>query len=278
MTSYPMMKILGPQRRPFLPEQGEPMRRLRPSGLLGLGALLILSGCGSPEEPEGAAAVVRDAIARHGGERFERSTVTFHFRGTPYRVERNDGFFRYERRFRDSEGREIVEALSNDGASRTVDGTPALLPREILDGIERGVNSVVYFGFLPFRLDDDAVRLRDLGEAMVEGEPYHKVEVTFDAEGGGQDADDRFVYWFHREEGTLDYLAYRYHRDGGGTRFRRAVNRRDVEGILIQDWENFTGAMPVDDIAAYDVLLEENLLVPVSLVALEDVRVRLRDD
>lgn len=229
---------------------------------------LLAWGCQDPDDPS---RIVGEAIRTHGGDTFEESTITFDFRNTRFRVERDGGRFRYERTYTDPEGVRVVEALTNEGISMEVEGASIPLTPQDRARIETAVNSVVYFGFLPFLLDDPSVRLRKLDDAEVEGEPYRKVEVTFQEEGGGQDWEDRFVYWFHRDRNTLDFMAYRYYRDGGGMRFRRAVNRREVGGILIQDYENMTGE--VQDIAAYDRLLEEDMLVTVSMIELENVQV-----
>lgn len=86
--------------------------------------------------------------------------------------------------------------------------------------------------------------------------------------------EDRFIHWIHEEEGTLDYFAYRYHRDGGGTRFRRAINRREVGGLLIQDFENYRAeGVSVEEIAEYGRLLEPDAVELLSVLELEDVQV-----
>jgi hypothetical protein len=245
-------------------------RGTRGRGVLLLVPLLILA-CAGPDDP--AAQVVADAIRTHGGAEFERSQVTFQFRGQDYRVVRDQGRYLYERSFTDDDGRLIREGMENDGTWREVEGERTTLSPQDRTRVETAVNSVVYFGFLPFRLDDPAVVLRDLGEGEVEGEPYRKIEVTFQEEGGGDDWEDRFVYWFHAEDHTLDYLAYRYDRDGGGTRFRRAVNRRSVGGIVLQDYENYAAVEDIADIAEYDTLLGSDGLRLVSMVELEGVEV-----
>jgi hypothetical protein len=230
----------------------------------------VIAACG-PSDP--VADLVAESIERHGGERFLEMEVTFTFRDARFRVRRDGGRYHYERVYRDGEGRSVREVMTNDTVAMEVDGRPVRLDGRERSRIETAVNSVVYFGFLPFRLQDPAVQLRDLGDERVASEPYRRVEVTFLEEGGGVDWEDRFVYWIHRDEKTLDYLAYRYYRDGGGTRFRRAVNRREVGGLLVQDYENFTGEAPVDDIADYARLLEEDRLTLVSMVELEAVEV-----
>jgi hypothetical protein len=238
------------------------LSRLLPFTLLAL-PVALSTACG-PGDP--AARTVADAIERHGGERFRDMDVTFTFRNARFRVIQDGGLFRYERRYHGAQGEEVLEILSNDGVERVVDGRPVPLDEAGRRRVATAVNSVAYFSFLPFRLQDPAAVLRDLGEVTVYGRPYRKVEVSFREDGGGEDWDDRFVYWIHRDEGTLDYLAYRYHRDGGGTRFRRAVNRREVGGLLIQDYENYTGVPEVRDIAEYDRLMELGQLRLVSMV------------
>ena len=49
----------------------------------------------------------------------------------------------------------------------------------------------------------------EVGEDEVEGETYYEVKVTFREEGGGTDFEDEFLYWIHKENFTVDYLAYR---------------------------------------------------------------------
>lgn len=186
---------------------------------------------------------------------------------------RDRGRFFYERSYEEPMGAIVREWMTNEETGWEVDGDRQELDARERDRVETAVNSVVYFGFLPFRLLDPAVQLRDLGTEEVGGEPYRMVEVTFQEEGGGQDWEDRFVYWFHQDRHTLDYLAYRYHRDGGGTRFRRAVNRREVGGLLVQDYENFRAPGGISDIAEYTRLHQDGALELLSRIELEDLTV-----
>ena len=57
------------------------------------------------------------------------------------------------------------------------------------------------------------------------------------------------------------------------TRFRRAVNRREVGGLLVQDYENYTGDPDVGDVADYDRLFEAGGLRLVSMVVFDDLEV-----
>lgn len=238
--------------------------------MLVLVSLGLTAGCA---EVDPAQRAVERAIQVHGAESLDEAQVTFSFRGQEFRMVHSDGRFLYERSRTDTLGARIREWMDNEGTAREVDGVVEALDDQERARVETGVHSVVYFGFLPFRLQDPAVRLRDLGRSEVEGRGYRKVEVTFQQEGGGPDWEDRFVYWFDEGEGTLDYLAYRYHRDGGGTRFRRAVNRRWVDGVIVQDYQNFRPLQPVDDIAEFDRLLQARELELVSMVELEDVEI-----
>ncbi|ARA92496.1 hypothetical protein AWN76_004470 [Rhodothermaceae bacterium RA] len=250
-----------------------------PSGLLlCLPAMLLLAACDDEPDPQ---AIVDRAIAVHGGEVLAHAEVTFDFRGRRYRAWRQGGRFSYERWMTDSLGtdtlHQVHDVLTNDGLYREVDGLRVPLTEEEAAAVESGVNSVIYFALLPFPLNDPAVRKRYLGPSTIGGEPYHEVEVTFRPEGGGRDYEDRFVYWFHRRHGTMDYLAYDFHVNGGGTRFRQAVNVRTVGGVRFADYLNYTSPAlpgPGTPIERYDTLMEADSLEPVSEIRLEHIEVR----
>jgi hypothetical protein len=238
------------------------------SGFLTL--FLFLSACATGPD---AQAIVDRAIRTHGGQVLRSAVVEFDFRDRSFRATRDGGIYRYERMFADTSGR-IHDIMTNDSLYREVDGVRVPLTDAQRRSIESGVNSVIYFALLPFNLNDPAVRKQYLEEAVVEGEPYHKIEVTFDQEGGGRGYEDRFVYWIHRDRYTMDYLAYRFYEDQGGTRFRRAVNPRVIGGVLFADYENFTADTLEEAIEGYDEILEAGALRLVSRIDLENIRVR----
>ncbi len=216
--------------------------------------------------------MVDRAQAAHGSEKLDRSTVAFAFRDRFYRAERQGGRYAYHRLFSDSTG-EVHDILTNDSFTRTVNSQPVALTQEQKQKFSSSVNSVFYFAYLPYFLNDAAVRKEHLGEAVLKGEPYTKVRVTFAEEGGGEDFEDEFVYWFHRDRHTLDYLAYTFQVDGGGTRFREAVNPREVNGIRFQDYINYkTDSMQVP-LEHYDRLYTNGHMTELSKVELENVRV-----
>ena len=243
--------------------------RLSLCGAVGLA--LLLSSC--HEEVKDTAAIVQESIEHYGGDVFDRIHISWGFREIPFEVTRDNGVFRYQRTIEDSLGQTIVEVMENEGSWIEVNGERQDLDSRSRTQLETAVNSVVYFGFLPFRLDDSVVQLADLGTVEVDGEPYQKVEVTFPQEGGGRDWEDRFIYWFHQGDRTLDYLAYREATEVETTRFRRAVNRRMVGGLMVQDYENYTGDPDVGNVADYDRLFEAGVLRLVSMVEFDDLEV-----
>ncbi|MEX2527520.1 MAG: DUF6503 family protein [Gemmatimonadota bacterium] len=263
----------------FSPTFGDAMSR---SCLLA--TVLFLAGCQpSGSEPDGAPRpeetrareVIAEAIQAHGGDIFESGTFRFHFRGADFRVIREDGYF-YQERVREVEGATITEAMTNSGTFRWVNGASVELGPDAERSLETAVNSVVYFAFLPYRLEDPAARPLHLGERELEGTSYDLVEVTFHQEGGGRDHDDRFLYWFHGADRTLDFLAYYYHTGESGSRFRKAIQRRTVDGMVVQDYENYSGEMQgeglgMQELERYDDLYREGALELVSEVILEGV-------
>ncbi|WP_242927030.1 DUF6503 family protein [Pontibacter vulgaris] len=229
---------------------------------------LMLTFC-SDKQPD-AQQLVDQAIATHGGGKYNRGVISFRLRDKQYRALRDGGAYVYSRTFQDSTGQRVHDVLRNSGFTRTINGTEVTLPQERKDAFSASVNSVIYFALLPYFLNDAAVQKEYIGEASIKEEPYYKVKVTFAKAGGGTDFEDVYIYWFHQQRHTMDYLAYSFKEDGGGTRFREAVNPRIVGGIRFQNYNNYTikEQLPLEQ---YDKAFEAGKLEKVSEIKLEDV-------
>lgn len=239
--------------------------------------ILMLLGCSDAEQESSNSAeeIIDRVYHEHGSDRLDQSVVSFDFRGARFTARHDQGIYRYERSYVDPSGRKIREVLSNDSLYRTVESRRQDLSQSQRLSLETTVNSVVYFALLPYFLKDPAVQARRLGTDSVRGEPYHEIEVTFQKEGGGRDWQDRFVYWIHSDQYTMDYLAYYYHTDGGGSRFREAVNVRRVNGVRFADYLNYTAQTDTLGTAVEDYvqLFENNALEQVSEVRIDNIEV-----
>ncbi len=234
--------------------------------------LLPLAAC-SP--PPSARSIVQRAIEVHGGHRLMHARVSFDFREYRFTVTRQGGLYSYERAYLQN-GSHIVERLSNTEVTRHVDGTIVPLTHEERRSMLTPLNSVPYFALLPFNLQDPAVQLAYLGGSTIRGAPYHEIEVTFRQEDGGRDFDDRFVYWFHKQTYTMDYLAYAFHTDDGGTRFREAFNVRTVAGVRFADYRNYisdTLGSPNSAIERYDTVFDQGAVSLLSNIVTENISV-----
>jgi len=237
--------------------------------------LLLLTAC-TPGPPD-AEALIDKSIAAHGMDLLDEASVSFTFRDEGFVIDRDGGQFAYTRTYEDDEGRRVEDTLSNDGLTRTVDGEPVDIPEDERDSAVTAVNSVVYFALLPYFLQDPAVQPRYLGTDTVRTQPYHQVEVTFAEEDGGLDHEDRFIYWFHPDDHTMDYLAYYFHTNDGGSRLRIAENMQMVEGIRFQDYGNYeVPHLTEDTIEQYGSYIGTDSLQHVSDVVLHDIAVELR--
>jgi hypothetical protein len=221
--------------------------------------------------------IVDRAIDAHGGaDQLDGAIIQFDFRDRRFTLRHDGGHFRYERTFPDSSVR-IHDVLANDGVYREIAGDRIVLSDSMRRSVTSGVNSVAYFALLPFKLNDPAVKKRYLGADSVRQEPYHKVEITFEQERGGRAYEDRFVYWFHRDRHTMDYFAYDFEEDGGGTRFREAVRPRRIDGLLFVDYINYMSDLipsPGDSIEHYDRALEAGNVRVLSEINLENISVK----
>ncbi len=233
----------------------------------------VLTGCSSDQQPD-AQKLVDQTIKLYGGEAYNQSNISFQFRDRQYRALRDNGAYVYSRTFTDSTGQRIYDVLQNSGFTRTINGAQTTLPKEEVKAYSASVNSVIYFALLPYFLNDGAVQKAYAGEATIKGEPYHKIRVTFAAEGGG-DHQDTYLYWLHQQHHTMDYLAYSFlEKDGSeGIRFRVATNPREVSGIRFQDYENYTSEAGIA-LEMYDSAYEAGQLKKVSDINLEEVVVK----
>ena len=185
-----------------------------------------------------AEAIIDKAIAAHGGKQFEQLKLAFNFRNRHYTASRKDGLYTYTRFFTDSTG-QVKDVLQNSGFTRIINGQVKDLPADRVKAFTASVNSVIYFALLPFGLNDPAVNKALLGNVSINQIPYYKIKVGFKQEGGGEDFQDQFLYYINQKTSTMDYLAYTYATDGGGIRFRKAINPRKINGILFQDYINY---------------------------------------
>lgn len=221
--------------------------------------------------------MINAAIEAHGGELYQKVKISFDFRERHYQILKTPGRFEYSREFTDSSGL-VLDVLTNEGFRRTVDGQEISLSEERIRAFSNSVNSVAYFAFLPYGLNDPAARKHWLGETELEGQIYDIIKVTFDEEGGGDDFEDEFLYWVNKENNQMDYLAYSYHTEGGGVRFRKAINSRMVNGIRIQDYENYMPADKSTPLEEMEALFKSGQLKLLSEIIMENVQVELLEE
>lgn len=231
--------------------------------------IYFLSACHTQSDAE---EIITKAINAHGGEQYKHVKIAFDFRRKHYNVMLNQGQFIYERVFNDSIGT-VHDQLSNNGLIRKVNNEEVNLSDEDESKYANSLNSVVYFALIPSSLNDPAVNKELIGQDTVKGEPYYEIRVTFDQQGGGKDYEDEFVYWIHQQKYTMDYLAYKFHTDGGGTRFREAYNTRGVNGIRFADYINYESTIKDFELEDYNELFEEGKVKEISRIQLENVEV-----
>jgi len=199
-------------------------------------ALSILTiSCNNDVRDAKAANIVKQCIEVHGGKNYRDMDISFDFRQFRVHLKQQDGKFLYERTSKDSLNNVWHDLLTNDFFSRKLNGKQQELTQKEIEKYKEGLNAIAYFVLLPYKLSEPAVNLAYLGETTIENKKYEKIGVSFKAKGGGKDYQDEFCYWIHQTDHTLDYLAY----SSGGPRFRKAVKREKVDGIVFQNYDNY---------------------------------------
>ena len=244
--------------------------------LLCVFALVTALSCVSDPETI-AQSLIDQSIQAHGQERLLTHDIRFRFRDKHYALQRGKNGYVYERAFEKQQDSITDRLYSNGSFERLINEQHVQLPDSTKLSYSNSLNSVMYFFQLPYVLNDPAAIKRFKGPAVVQGRPHFVVEVTFEQEGGGTDYEDAFRYWFDAETLKMNYLAYRYHTNGGGIRFRVATNRKSYSGLWVQDYDNFappSKAVPLDSLPS---LWQLGALQKVSRIAQEEVQVLARN-
>ena len=236
------------------------------------------NSCTSPgdmKSTDQAQVIVDSAIAAVGGDLLLNAEISFRFRVRDYIYKNQGGEYEYTRIYIDTNATKTVDKLTNKGLRRWIDNAEVELDSSWRQRYTNSVNSVIYYAFLPYRLNDQAVIKTYRGLVDIKDKTYHEILVQFEQEGGGVDFEDNYLYWFDTADYSMDYFAYDYISDGGGVRFREAYNRREIEGVTIQDYVNYKP--PADSVGLYEMLdaFKQNDLVELSKIELEGVKVDL---
>ncbi len=235
--------------------------------------LIVLVACKGEEKVLTAQDIIDKAIENAGGERYNNAEITFTFRNIIYKSIRQNGQFSLQRILPDTLN--TTDIITNTGFARIQKNEKVQLPDSLVIRYSESVNSVHYFMHLPYGLNDLAVKKRLLDPVTIKGKDYHKVEVTFEEEGGGVDFQDIFIYWISKDDFTIDYLAYRFFTDQGGIRFRESYNPRVIEGIRFADYKNYRTQTTDVDFYRVDELFERGELIELSDIKKEKINVKI---
>ncbi|MDB4205254.1 deoxyribose-phosphate aldolase [Polaribacter sp.] len=217
--------------------------------------------------------IIDKAILFSGADKIGNSEVSFKFRDKEYAAIRKNGYFQLSRTLT-KDSASIKEVITNNGFQRLIYKKVVKVPDSMVSVYSNAINSVHYFSVLPFGLKDKAVRKKLLKPTNLKGKEYYKIEVTFSENGGGEDFEDVFIYWIGKEDFLIDYLAYSYHTNGGGKRFRVLKEACLKNGVRFVDYLNYKPLNSAVNLIDIDVEYERNQLKKVSEVILEDIKVK----
>lgn len=230
-----------------------------------------------PDPASVAQSLIDQSIQAHGQELLQTHDIDFRFRDKHYSLQRGTNGYTYERSFLHAQDT-ITDRLNSNGSfERFINEQHVQLPDTLSLSYSNSLNSVMYFFQLPYVLNDPAANKRFKGPAVVQGRPHFVVEVTFDQQGGGTDFEDEFRYWFDAETLMMNYLAYQYHTNGGGVRFRVATNRKSYSDLWVQDYDNYAPRHKEISLDSLPRLWQLGELQKVSRIAKEEVRVFARN-
>jgi uncharacterized protein DUF6503 len=236
-------------------------------------ALIGILSCKQKQAPKPSAQDIVDrSIEVSGGKLYTTSDISFDFRKRKYRLERVNNRKALKRILK-TDTSEIVDIKTNHDFQRFINGNQVKLHDSMANKYANSVNSVHYFAYLPYGLNDPAVKKEYLGDISINEKSYHKIKVTFNQENGGDDFEDVFIYWFNYETFKPDYIAYEFEEDDGsrGLRLRKAYNERTVRGIRFVDYENLKPSEKGQSLYKLDSLFMKGRLKLLSTIKLKNI-------
>ena len=239
-------------------------------------SILLIIACKPTNKELTAQQIIDKTIVYSGADKVLNSEITFKFRDKNYAAIRNNGSFKLFRYYtKDSINSE--EVLTNNGYEKLVNAHPIKVADSMISRYSNAINSVHYFSVLPYGLNDKAVKKKLLPSSTINGKEYYKVEISFSEDGGGEDFEDVFIYWVGKDDFLVDYLAYSYHTNGGGKRFRVLKEQCVKNGIRFVDYHNYKPLSKSIKLIDIDKAFEKNQLKKVSEIVLKDIQVKLID-
>ena len=232
---------------------------------------LILVSCSNSSHIS-TSQIINKSIKAHGWDQDDFSIV-FDFRDYQYELKRKNKFYSFQRTTK-KEGNVVKDLMSSKKKlKRFINNKSVELSDSMTNVFSNSLNSVMYFFQLPRPLKDQAVITKYLGLAKIFNEKYWTIKVTFKENGGGKDYQDEFRYWININNGQIDYLAYNYLTEGGGTRFRQAVNKQLNQGFIFQDYINFKPNVKFVSLDSLPILFEAGNLIKVSNIKNKNIQV-----
>ena len=232
---------------------------------------LILVSCSNSSHIS-TSQIINKSIKAHGWDQ-EDFSIVFDFRDYQYELKRKNKFYSFQRTTK-KEGNVVKDLMSSKKKlKRFINNKSVELSDSMTNVFSNSLNSVMYFFQLPRPLKDQAVIVKYLGLTKIFNEKYWTIKVTFKENGGGKDYQDEFRYWININNGQIDYLAYNYLTEGGGTRFRQAVNKQLNQGFIFQDYINFKPNVKFVSLDSLPILFEAGNLIKVSNIKNKNIRV-----
>jgi len=234
--------------------------------------VLLVSCKPNQQKPLTVQEIIDRSMQVSGSAIVANAVISFDFRDKSYKATRNSGKFKLERTAL-NDGVAVRDVLSNEGFKRYQNDMPVAVADSMVSRYSNAVNSVHYFSVLPFGLNDKAVKKKLLPEMTIKGKEYYKIEIRFEEEGGGEDFDDVFIYWIDKQGFKVDYLAYLFHVNGGGIRFRELKEQCIRNGVRFVDYNNYKALNSRVTLMDLDKAYEADQLKKVSEIVLKNIKV-----
>ena len=197
---------------------------------------MMLLGCNAAETELSGQQLLDKSIEAHGGASFFDSKVSFDIDDRHYLVAWQNKSPRFEvTRATDS----ITYKATYSGGLQQYFINDSLQEETLYTRryIDSQLEGLLYLFSIPHIFDQNAVIATRVEDVLVKDKKYHSVHISFTQID--ENEGDEFYLYIDPETYLVDYYAEKYELTGERMLFKRAFNRRTINGYVFADYYLF---------------------------------------
>ena len=234
-------------------------------------AVFILS-CKEEMKTLAAEEILSYSIESSGGEDFMNSSISFNIDDFNYQIIRQGNIqdFQVVRQVDTIQYKAIYKNGYSAYFINDINQEEIAHSRKF---IETRLEGETYIFSIPHVFKQNATIVSKMEDVYIDQKKYYSLHITFKVIE--DDPEDEFYLYIDQETFLVDYYAYKFDLTGNRRLFKKAINRKNIEGIAFTDYWAFSS--PVDSTALKDLYKLYNIksLQGLAKIEYQNIAVKL---